>query len=199
MAWAQVDEWSAELVEIEELAKEGAQLLFFVFDNETRGIGSMVETAYLAARGRCLVVTIKEFEDPAVVDNRRLNPGELADLCRGRDFLRALIHQEGIPLFDDIESAVAFAIQQLHTGHRSLPEDSAHGVAPAPAGPAGSLRCILDNARSIFQQYGSAGACGHLHTGVVQSGVRAAPLVRVKAKFTVKNAVGRCKTLSHTG
>lgn len=44
----QVDEWFPELIEVEEQAKSAATLLFFVIDEQTRAISSMVEAAYLA-------------------------------------------------------------------------------------------------------------------------------------------------------
>ena len=43
----QVDEWFPELIEVEEQAKMAASLLFFVVDNQTRAISSMVEVAYV--------------------------------------------------------------------------------------------------------------------------------------------------------
>ena len=44
----QVDEWYPELIEVEEQAKQSASMLFFVIDNQTRAVSSMIEIAYFA-------------------------------------------------------------------------------------------------------------------------------------------------------
>ena len=40
--------WKPDLIEIEDQAKQIAELLFFVIDNQTRSAASVVEAAYLA-------------------------------------------------------------------------------------------------------------------------------------------------------
>jgi hypothetical protein len=42
------------LIEVEEQAKQSADLCFYVIDNQTRAVASMVEAAYLA--GLCISV-----------------------------------------------------------------------------------------------------------------------------------------------
>ena len=44
----QVPEWNPDLIEIEDQAKQIAQLLMFVVDNTTRSVASLVEAAYFA-------------------------------------------------------------------------------------------------------------------------------------------------------
>jgi len=44
----QVEEWFPELIEIEEQAKQAATMHFFVVDNQTRAVASMVEIAFFA-------------------------------------------------------------------------------------------------------------------------------------------------------
>ena len=41
-------EWNPDLIEIEDQAKQIAQLLMFVIDNTTRSVASLVEAAYFA-------------------------------------------------------------------------------------------------------------------------------------------------------
>ncbi len=43
-----MDDWYPELIALEATAKEAAELLFFVVDNQTRGIASLVEVASYA-------------------------------------------------------------------------------------------------------------------------------------------------------
>ena len=56
----QVEEWYPELIEVEAEARKGAALLFFVIDNCTRAVSSMVEIAYLVGGGRDTVVTVED-------------------------------------------------------------------------------------------------------------------------------------------
>ena len=87
----QVEEWTPDLVEIENNAKsvrqaivslnfdqltnylQNASLLFFMIDNQTRGVSSMVEVAYLAAAGRNLVVVIQDFDEHSAIDAQSLS------------------------------------------------------------------------------------------------------------------------------
>ena len=44
----QIENWSPELIELEEDAKKAAAIKLFVIDKLTRGISSMVEIAYVS-------------------------------------------------------------------------------------------------------------------------------------------------------
>jgi hypothetical protein len=58
----QIDNWTPELVKIERHAKQSAQVLFFVFDEQTRSTVSLVESAFMAGEGKKLVLVIYPFE-----------------------------------------------------------------------------------------------------------------------------------------
>ncbi len=73
--WFQVDDWSEDLVEIEERAKQNAQLLFFVIDDQTRGVASLVEISYLVATSRPILVVMRDFTENTRIDGRPLTPG----------------------------------------------------------------------------------------------------------------------------
>ncbi|ELU06794.1 hypothetical protein CAPTEDRAFT_221758 [Capitella teleta] len=102
----QVGNWKPELMEIEDQAKMTAELLFFVIDNQTRSTASMVEAAYLAGCGRQLVLVIKDFVPPVVVAGEQLSSLEVEDLERSHAYLTDLVERQGIPVFNDIDTAL---------------------------------------------------------------------------------------------
>ena len=57
----QVEEWGQELIEIEDQAKQIAQLLLFVIDNSTRSMASLVEAAYFAGKVRFEIKELQLF------------------------------------------------------------------------------------------------------------------------------------------
>jgi len=57
----QVDHWAPELIELENQAKQNCEILFFVVDNQTRAIASMMEVAFIAATKRKLILVISDF------------------------------------------------------------------------------------------------------------------------------------------
>lgn len=60
----QVDQWIPEMIEMERKAKDDARILFFVIDDQTRSIVSMIEVAYLVGIRRMrkrLILTITDF------------------------------------------------------------------------------------------------------------------------------------------
>ncbi|KAJ8300792.1 hypothetical protein KUTeg_022311 [Tegillarca granosa] len=102
----QVQNWRPELMELEDQAKQNADVLFFVIDNVTRAIASMIETAYL-------------------VGNFELN-----DLRRARKILVDLIERNSVPVFNTIESALKctdiilkqnLTVQELTVEHGARP------------------------------------------------------------------------------
>uniref|UniRef100_A0A6G1SJ05 Uncharacterized protein n=1 Tax=Aceria tosichella TaxID=561515 RepID=A0A6G1SJ05_9ACAR len=58
----QVDNWTPELVKTERHAKQSAQVLLFVLDEQTRSTVSLVESAFMAGEGKKLVLVIYPFE-----------------------------------------------------------------------------------------------------------------------------------------
>lgn len=57
----QVEEWRPELLEVEFHAKENATIMFFVLDNQTRGVSALIEVAYLAGNKRKLILVIQSY------------------------------------------------------------------------------------------------------------------------------------------
>jgi len=60
----QVSHWGPELVELEWKAKQHATVLFFVMDNETRSVASLIEAAHSAGKQRKLILVIHPYKGP---------------------------------------------------------------------------------------------------------------------------------------
>jgi hypothetical protein len=128
----QVSDWKPELMEIEDQAKQTAELLFFVIDNKTRSTASMVEAAYLAGCGRQLILVIKSFLHPGtLIAGEPMSVVEYEDLERSHAYLTDLVERQGIPVFTDIHVALSCTgkavAQNLKVGDLTL-EDGAQPV-----------------------------------------------------------------------
>ncbi|KAK2168035.1 hypothetical protein LSH36_21g07071 [Paralvinella palmiformis] len=113
----QVSDWKPELMEMEDQAKGVAEVLFFVIDNQTRSTSSMVEAAYLAGCGRQLILVIKGFESPVMINGEKLSDVEVEDLQRSHAYLIDLVERMGIPVFSNIDLALKCTCKtiQQHT------------------------------------------------------------------------------------
>lgn len=147
----QMDDWAPHLVEIEQQAKQHAQLKYFVIDNKTRGVASMVEIAYLASSRSQIIVVMQDFERGGSIDGNPMSDSEVVDLNRGHDFLCHLLHQDGIPLFDDVETGLQYAIRLIHRGESIFDL----GDIPYVCEPIirGADVTMMDEATSVFRQY----------------------------------------------
>jgi hypothetical protein len=103
----QVEHWSPDLCQIEEKAKASCDILFFVLDNMTRGIASMVEVAYLAGCGREMVTVMVDYERRPQIGGKDLSVVEADALNRGRDFLCSILRFEQIPVFNEVPVALS--------------------------------------------------------------------------------------------
>lgn len=147
----QMDDWTPQLVEIEAQAKLHAQIKFFVIDNRTRGIASMVEIANLVASQTQIVVVMLDFEHGGCIDGVTLSDREVVDLNRGHDFLCHLLHQHGIPLFDDVGTALEHCIRLIHTGQSIFDvPDIPYVAEPIIRGADISM---MDKMNATFRQY----------------------------------------------
>lgn len=126
----QVNNWRPELLEIEDQAKQTAEILFFVVDNQTRSTASMVEAAYLAGCGRQLILVIKKFEPPVVIYGEKLTDRELDDLERSHAYLADLVERMSIPVFGDIQTALQCTNRILKSNLRVEDLSLADGAQP---------------------------------------------------------------------
>ncbi|XP_059484258.1 uncharacterized protein LOC132201798 isoform X4 [Neocloeon triangulifer] len=103
----QVSHWGPELVELEWKAKQHATVLFFVMDNETRSVASLIETAHSAGKQRKLILVINPYKGPGQeICGEFLSQQEYADLSAGQTILQDLVERQGIPVFDSIPVAL---------------------------------------------------------------------------------------------
>lgn len=110
----QVEQWGPELIELECFAKQNSEILFFVVDNQTRAIASMIEVAFLAATNRKLVLVINDLPGPKCkIVNDELSHEEYEMLSKGRAFLRDVVERQGIPIFGQIELALKSTVRIL--------------------------------------------------------------------------------------
>jgi hypothetical protein len=102
----QVDNWVPEMVVTEAKAKEESMVLFFVIDNSTRAIGSMLEASEYIGRGRNVVLVVQPMGDDACVGKDKLPPSEVKDLNRARTFLRDVAVRHGVPIYTGVDGIV---------------------------------------------------------------------------------------------
>ncbi|KAL3872381.1 hypothetical protein ACJMK2_040311 [Sinanodonta woodiana] len=103
----QVQSWIPELMELEAQAKQMADVLFFVVDTETRAVASMIETAYLIACKRQVVMVIPEYQKPSVmISEEKISDSELSDLERARLILTDLAERNSVPVFTSLDPAL---------------------------------------------------------------------------------------------
>jgi len=100
----QVASWHPGLIALEEEAKQSAQVLFFVIDNQTRAVSSMLEASYLAASGRKLVLVVSGPWQ--TICGEAITNTEYCDLTRTQNYLQDLVERQGLPVFDSISSAL---------------------------------------------------------------------------------------------
>lgn len=103
----QVSHWGPELIELEFQAKQNAAILFFVIDNQTRSVASMIEAAYLSARRRKLILVIHAYQGPGQkIWGEPITDEEYQDLTTGQMVLQDLVEREGIPVFESVPIAL---------------------------------------------------------------------------------------------
>ncbi|KAG8184235.1 hypothetical protein JTE90_013211 [Oedothorax gibbosus] len=103
----QVAQWGPELIELENQAKQNAEVMFFVIDNQTRSVASMIEAAQVAGTQRKLILIVNEFEKPgSMVMGEAITEKEFRDLQQGHRYLQDLVERQGIPVFHNMHHAV---------------------------------------------------------------------------------------------
>ncbi|KAI2803884.1 hypothetical protein BLOT_008022 [Blomia tropicalis] len=113
----QVEHWGPQLIELESYAKQNSEILFFVVDNQTRAIASMIEVAFLASAQRKLILVVNDLPGPKCkIVNDELSVEEYENLIKGRAFLRDVVERQGIPIFSQIPVALKSAIRVLREG-----------------------------------------------------------------------------------
>lgn len=102
--------WTSEREAEEMVAKDAADVLLFVINEETRGVATVAEVAYYLAAGRHLALAINDLTEQAYLYGQPVSSHERDDLNRGRIFLRTMAAAHNVPVFQDVHSAVNHAI-----------------------------------------------------------------------------------------
>ncbi|GFG38849.1 hypothetical protein Cfor_02156, partial [Coptotermes formosanus] len=103
----QVSHWGPELIELEFQAKQNAAILFFVIDNQTRSVASMIEAAYLSAKRQKLILVIHAYQGPGQkIWGEDITEEEYEDLTTGQMMLQDLVERQGIPVFESVPVAL---------------------------------------------------------------------------------------------
>lgn len=105
----QVDVWDESMIEKESKAKEKAKILLFVIDNKTRGYASLVEAAYYIGQGRKVVVVLQRFAQEV----NGIRQEEFRDANRGRAFLEDICKTNEIPVYSEVQDAVAYICKMM--------------------------------------------------------------------------------------
>lgn len=109
-------DWDPQMIEIEDQAKQVADVLFFVVDNKTRSTSSMVEAAYLTGCDCSVFLVVKSYEGPGVeVQGERMSDSEYYDLKKAQLYLTDIVERHGLPVFSDIATAIRCAVKLLQT------------------------------------------------------------------------------------
>lgn len=131
----QVNTWRPELIELEDRAKQVAELLFFVIDNRTRAVTSLCEIAYLVGCHRQIVVMFTDLHgEVTCIDDELLTDRERTDLWRGRWVLVDIIERNGIPVFGDMEKALHCSALNIQQAIRVQELELKHGAQPVRHG-----------------------------------------------------------------
>ena len=159
----QVNDWSPELVEIEDYAKQDAEVLFFVIDYKTRSCSSMVESAYLAGCGRQLILVVNTFKDTcdrAKFCDEYATIKEVEHLRNCHIYLTYLVERQNIPVFKDVQVAMQCALKIILEGVKVTSLTLSDGAEPVKYG-----HCrIADKLLRLKEAFNSIDTqkCGHL-------------------------------------
>ena len=114
----QVDEWTEALVQAEAKAKEQAQLLFFVLDNQTRALASIMEACYFLGTRKPLTLIVKEYDGSGnkwEIQGEELDEYEIDLLNDLKRYVLEIAKLEHIPVFKDTATAAHY-VSALYDG-----------------------------------------------------------------------------------
>lgn len=116
----QMSTWHPGMVVVEEAAKESSRVLFFVIDNQTRAVASMVEACYLVSSCRKLMLIVNALTNSSLkICDDALSPAECEELNQTRAYLSELVELMGLPLFLSVPAALGSIEQVLHNANHS--------------------------------------------------------------------------------
>jgi len=99
--------WVPEMIELEHQAKVTSQILFFVINEQTRNVASMIEVSQYAGNNRRLIVVLNPYPGPDhLINGEKLTKAEYEDLQNAMETVQDLIERQSIPVFNNIKVAL---------------------------------------------------------------------------------------------
>lgn len=109
--------WVPEMIELEHQAKQTSQILFYVVNEQTRNVASMIEISYLAGKKRKLICYLGKYpQNNHTINNEPIGKNEWQDLQGGMTVVNDLVERQGIPVFDSIDVALECATKVIKQG-----------------------------------------------------------------------------------
>ena len=115
-----IGEWTEASEDADMAAKDAADVLLFVINEETRGIATVGEAAYCLGAGQPLALVVTDIGENDRIDGRTLSEAERDDLNRGRLFIRSMARRAGVTVFSDVGSATRHAIDLVQAKRAPL-------------------------------------------------------------------------------
>ncbi len=109
----QTANWVPEMIELEHQAKQTSQVLFFVLNEMTRNVVSMIEVAYFAGGRRNLIVVINPYPAINSFNGEKMSASEYRDLECAMTTVHDLVERRGLPVFNDIRVALTCATKVI--------------------------------------------------------------------------------------
>ena len=110
----QQSNWVPEMIELEHQAKQTSQILFFVLNEMTRNVVSMIEVSYMAGHRRRLIVMIHPYPGSGhKINGERLSDEELSELDNAMSTVHDLVERQGAPVFSSIQAAMSCAAKVI--------------------------------------------------------------------------------------
>jgi hypothetical protein len=97
----QVAVWDESCIKKENDAKAACTILLFVIDNSTRAVMSIAEACLYMGEGRNVVLVVQDI----VRDG-----DDVADLNRGRKFVKEIADAKKVPVFANVDHAMDYIV-----------------------------------------------------------------------------------------
>lgn len=92
---------------------DSSRVLLFVITNETRSLAPMTLAAHCIGLMYNVVLCVQMLPEFCIIGNDRLTPAAIKDYNRGRSYLIDLAKRQGVPVFNDLKSALECTIEKV--------------------------------------------------------------------------------------
>jgi len=116
----QTDDWTEDLMALENEAKENALVLLFVIDGHTRSLASMIEATELIVRGRKIVLVINDIKENTYINEDIIRGAELKDLNRARAYLADTAARYDVIVYENIPEATCNVVHSVRKWESKL-------------------------------------------------------------------------------